>query len=110
MVIHHSDDAVGAYSASIPLLFTYPFTVITPLAGLGNAGALLYTVSLASKEGGVIEPVSVYLLGWLSVSVLIASMIIPLGFKYDGNHRFLFGHRYLTLHIKRMMTVHSAAS
>jgi hypothetical protein len=106
-VIERGYDWSAETTACVLLLFTYPFTVITPIAGIGNAIVLLYPLGIASEGGGVIEPMSGYLLGWLSVAVLIASMIVPSGSKFDGNWRLPFGHRYLTLHFKRKMNVHS---
>ena len=109
-VIERGSDWGAEIAVCVLLLFTYPLTVITPIAGIGNAIVLLYAFIYANEEGGIIEPMSGYLLGWLSVAVLIASMIVPLGFKYDGNKRYSYGHRYLTLHFRRRMTVHSASS
>lgn len=103
-VIQRGSDWSGVGTVCIFLLFTYPFTVITPVAGIGNAAVLLYAISGAIQAGGVIEPMSGYLLGWLSVAVLITSMIAPLGSEYDGNWRFPFGHRYFTLHFTRKVT------
>ena len=101
-------EIIGA--VSVLLLFTYPFTVITPIAGIGNAIVLLYSLSYANEVGGVIEPMSGYLLGWASVVVLAASMIVPLGLKFDNHWRFPFGHRYLTLHFNRKKVENTSTS
>lgn len=100
-VVERGYDWSGSTTVSFFLLFSFPFTLVTPLAGFGNAAVLMYAIAFANEVGGVIEPMSAYLLGWASVAFLTASIVVPFGLKYDGQWRLPAGHRFLTLHFSR---------
>lgn len=97
--VSYGDLGHGGFG-SVILLLAFPFTLITPLASVYSVAALLIPFG-ALQEGYTffaIEPISAYLLGWVSVGILFASMWTPFGLRYDGHWRLLSGHRLWTLH------------
>jgi len=100
-MIERGSDWEGTTPLSLWLLFIYPFTVLTPVAGIGTILVLLGSYGLVNENGAVIEPMSGYLLGWVSVIILFASVVVPLGLKIDNRYRRSLGSRYLTLTFSR---------
>lgn len=100
--VRHGDTGFGFLGSAI-LLLAYPFTVITPLASIGSVAVLLLPYSMVDVHSSLtIEPISAYLLGWVSVGILFASIWTPFGLRYDGHWRLLSGSRLLTLHFNRI--------
>jgi hypothetical protein len=81
------------------LLFTYPLAVITPLAGFGQAGMLLWVLSYAREHNASIVPLYGYLIAWISVILMIASVVWPLGFP-RGRPASTVYDRLLTLTVR----------
>lgn len=69
---------------SVFLLFTYPVAVITPLAGIGQAGFLLWVLSYANQHQGSIEPFYGYIIAWISVVFMAVSIAWPVTFPRDS--------------------------
>jgi len=95
------------------LLFTYPFAVVTPLAGIGQAGALLWVLSYAREHDASITPFYGYFFAWISVILMVASIAWPVGLP-QGYTRSDIYDRLLTLtfrHSSRrwMSTKHTVA-
>jgi len=82
------------------LLFTYPLSVITPLAGIGQAGMLLWVFSYAREHDASIIPYYGYVIAWVSVILMVASIAWPVGFP-RGRPRSTVYDRLLTLTVRR---------
>jgi hypothetical protein len=100
-MIERGSDWEGVTPLYLWLLFIYPFTVLTPVAGIGTTVVLLGSYGLVNENGAMIEPMWGYLLGWVSVIILFASVVVPLGLKVDNRYRHSLGSRYLTLTFSR---------
>lgn len=82
------------------LLFTYPLAVITPLAGIGQAGMLLWVLSYARENDASIVPYYGYVIAWVSVILMVASIAWPVGFP-RGRPRSAVYDRLLTMTVRR---------
>lgn len=78
------------------LLFTYPFALVTPLAGIGQAGVLLWVLIYAQEHDASITPFYGYFLAWISVILMVASIAWPVGLP-RGEARLDIPDRLLTL-------------
>jgi hypothetical protein len=83
------------------LLFTYPFAVITPLAGIGQAGVLLWVLSYAQENDAGIVPFYAYSIAWISVALMIAAIAWPVGLPRNSAKPDV-SDRLLTLTIRRV--------
>lgn len=99
--VHQSSGDVGYSNAFFfLLLFTYPLAVITPLAGIGQAGILLWVLSYAREHDAAIVPYFGYLIAWVSVILMAASVVWPVGFP-RGRPGSVVYDRLLTLTVRR---------
>ena len=94
-----SDWAVSSDFAFF-LLFTYPFAVVTPLAGIGQAGVLLWVLNYAQEHDASIAPFYGYAIAWISVVLMVASIAWPVGLP-RGHARSDIYDRLLTLTFRR---------
>ena len=88
----------GGYS--ILLLFTYPLALVTPLAGLGQVGVLLWILAPVYERSASIEPMYGYLIAWISAFLMVAGIIWPVGYP-RGKGRPALADRTLTLTWRR---------
>ena len=75
-----SVDLIGGTTYSNLLWVVILFAAVTPLAWIGEAVLLSYSLALFT-EGypTTIEPLYAYVIAWMSCMLLIASMILPMG-------------------------------
>lgn len=99
-VIERGSDWSLSGDYALFLLFTYPLAVITPLAGIGQAGVLLWVLSYAHENNGSIEPFYGYLIAWISVMFMAASIVWPVRLARDRTWSNIY-HRLMTLTIRR---------
>ncbi|HEX9907599.1 MAG TPA: zinc ribbon domain-containing protein [Thermoplasmata archaeon] len=99
-VVERGYDWMVVNDLSLFLLFTYPVAVITPLAGIGQAVVLLWVLSYRQETGGSIGPLYGYLIAWISVMLMLASIVWPM---VNGRARSApdIYDRLLTLTIRR---------
>jgi hypothetical protein len=95
------------------LLFTYPFAIVTPLAGIGQAGVLLWVLGYAREHNASITPFYGYLLAWISVILMVASIAWPVGLPRGYTRSDIYD-RLLTLTFRQssrswMSTKHTVA-
>ena len=95
------------------LLFTYPIAVVTPLAGIGQAGVLLWVLSYAREHDASITPFYSYFLAWISVILMVASIAWPVGLPRGYTRSDIYD-RLLTLTFRHsskhwMSTKHTVA-
>ena len=93
------DFSIGS-DYSLFLLFTYPIAVITPLAGIGQAVVLLWVASYAREHTTSIEPFFGYVIAWISVMLMMASIVWPVVYRRDHAVPDIYD-RLLTLTIRR---------
>ena len=82
------------------LLFTYPLAVITPLAGIGQMGVLLWVLSYSLDDGGTITPYYGYVIAWISVVCMFASIVWPIMLSRERTG-LTISDKLLTLTIRR---------
>jgi Ca2+/Na+ antiporter len=99
-VVRGGNDWGIGNSLSFFLLFTYPLAVITPLAGIGQAGMLMWALSEAREQGASIVPYFGYVIGWVSVILMLASIAWPVGFP-RGRPASAVYDRLLTMTVRR---------
>lgn len=76
-IVERGYDWTGSVSYSLFLLLTYPVSVVTPLASIGQAGVLIYSAAYASVELADIEPFYGYLIAWVAVGFMLAGVARP---------------------------------
>lgn len=81
------------------LLFTYPIAVITPLAGIGQAGVLLWVLGYLGGNNANIEPPIGYVIAWISVALMLLSIVWSI--RTRGRPKSDIYDRLLTLTIRR---------
>lgn len=94
-------DVSMTWGYSLFLLFTYPLSLVTPLASIGQTGILLYTMAFAIEKGASIEPMYGYFLAWISVALMFASMLPTVGPGIDRKKPTV-SCRLLTMTAKRL--------
>jgi len=99
-VVEHGLDWAASSDLALFLLFTYPFAVVTPLAGIGQAGVLLWVLGYASESNASIDPFSGYLIAWISVILMVASIVRPVMLSRDRTAPDIYD-RLLTLTLRR---------
>lgn len=82
------------------LLFTYPIAVVTPLAGIGQAGVLLWVFSYAQDHDASITPFYGYFIAWISIILMLANIAWPVGFPRGYAKSDVYD-RLLTLTFRR---------
>jgi len=100
IVIERGYDFSISSDYSLFLLFTYPIAVITPLAGIGQAVVLLWIASYAREHTSSIEPFFGYVIAWISVMLMMASIVWPVVYRRDHAVPDIYD-RLLTLTIRR---------
>lgn len=95
-VISRGSDWSISSDYSLFLLFTYPIAVVTPLAGIGQAGVLLWVIDYARDHDASITPFYGYLIAWISVMLMLVSIAWPVGFPRDSTKSDIYD-RLLTL-------------
>ncbi|GEM_PF-3445413 len=99
-VVESGLDWSASSDMSFFLLFTYPVALITPLAGLGQIGILVWVLGFAQQHDASITPWPGYLLAWASAALMFAGMAWPSGFS-GGQIRPGLSDRLLTLTARR---------
>jgi hypothetical protein len=99
-VVQSGYDWSISWSPFLFLLFTYPLAVITPLAGIGQAGVLLWVLSYASEHEASIVPYYGYVIAWVSAILMVASVVWPVGFPRGRPASSVYD-RLLTLTVRR---------
>jgi len=92
------------WSASLPysllLLFTYPVSLITPLASIGQSGVLVYSALYAYSNDANIEPAFGYMVAWIAVALMIGGVIMP-RLSLKNRARAAFAETVLTVTVRR---------
>lgn len=99
-VVERGWDWSGSTDFALFILFTYPLAVISPLAGFGQAGVLLWVLAYANESNASIEPFSGYIIAWISVILMVASIVRPLMLSRNRTAPDIYD-RLLTLTLRR---------
>ncbi|MEW5748644.1 MAG: hypothetical protein AB1793_07700 [Candidatus Thermoplasmatota archaeon] len=82
------------------LLLTYPVAIITPLAGVGQAGVLLWVLAWVQEQDAAIGMWPGYVLAWISTAFMVAGMVWPSGMSRERARQDL-SDRLLTMTVRR---------
>ncbi len=99
-VIERGSDWASHSAFFLFLVLTYPFALVTPLAGAGQAVMLLWVLEFAQENGASVEPIFGYCIAWVSVVLMAAGVVWPVGLPRDRASPTLYD-RLLTLTFRR---------